>query len=256
MIAAEILDRLTKAERKIFDLYSVGLRPKESAAELNLAPKTVSNRLSDIKKKLGAEKEGNFLPVFLPRENCARNRLTEKEKIVLDMYAKGKTANIIARELNIHPETVKTHIRNLTNKLGREEVQQIKNKTQQIIANTYANTVTEEEELKRVLVKDPGFVRLLFKQQTEGSTTKEEAVALAASSAGNYRNKVMSENGKLFKIMSQGKHKKTVFVPAEERPRISNILKYFGLKPARTSPEGDAIYLLTSMEYERVKRMV
>ena len=61
----------------------------------------------------------------LPRDKAAAykdekgwERLTIREKEILDLLAKGKSGNEIAEELHIAPLTVRTHIRNMMSKMG------------------------------------------------------------------------------------------------------------------------------------------
>jgi two-component system, NarL family, response regulator LiaR len=55
---------------------------------------------------------------FVREREYLWEKLTDREKDVLNCLALGKSGNMIAKELNITPLTVRTHVRNLMTKLG------------------------------------------------------------------------------------------------------------------------------------------
>jgi DNA-binding NarL/FixJ family response regulator len=54
----------------------------------------------------------------ISREDTIYERLTPREYEILVCLAAGKSGSVIAKELNITPLTVRTHVRNLMSKLG------------------------------------------------------------------------------------------------------------------------------------------
>lgn len=57
-------------------------------------------------------------PSSQPRDMAAMERLTEREREVLDLIAEGMTNKAIARTLQISPSTVKAHVERVISKLG------------------------------------------------------------------------------------------------------------------------------------------
>ena len=57
-------------------------------------------------------------PSSPPRDMAAMERLTEREREVLDLIAEGMTNKAIARTLQISPSTVKAHVERVISKLG------------------------------------------------------------------------------------------------------------------------------------------
>jgi DNA-binding NarL/FixJ family response regulator len=57
-------------------------------------------------------------PSSQPRDMVAMERLTEREREVLDLIAEGMTNKAIARTLQISPSTVKAHVERVISKLG------------------------------------------------------------------------------------------------------------------------------------------
>jgi DNA-binding NarL/FixJ family response regulator len=54
----------------------------------------------------------------IPRQSAGRRSLTRREYQVLTLLANGHTNAAIARQLYLSPETVKTHVRRIYDKLG------------------------------------------------------------------------------------------------------------------------------------------
>lgn len=57
-------------------------------------------------------------PSSQPRDMAAMERLTDREREVLDLIAEGMTNKAIARTLQISPSTVKAHVERVISKLG------------------------------------------------------------------------------------------------------------------------------------------
>lgn len=171
-----------------------------------------------------------------------KNRLTSTEAKVFALYAAGKSRKLIAQELSMAPRTVSNHL------------QRAKKKTQNNNLVTFSpraelapstSCEAERDRLLRVIKTDPGAIKIA----RLGGATKEQLIGLAACGAGEYKARAMSENGKIFKIMSKGVRNKVLFVSAERRTEANKLLAPLGLKPERVSFEGDATYVITPSEF-------
>jgi DNA-binding CsgD family transcriptional regulator len=59
---------------------------------------------------------------FLEQEKQSESEISDREKVILALVAKGKTNKEIADELNISIHTVVTHRKNITHKLGIKSI--------------------------------------------------------------------------------------------------------------------------------------
>lgn len=111
--------------REIDDLFEyLAERDRENEAKLNLAEKERQAAL-DMHQKAAAEIEiiqgiyGNDItPEQYAQFNIRLHTLTPKEREVYDLYLQGKKAPEIAVLLDITPNTVKFHNKNIYDKLG------------------------------------------------------------------------------------------------------------------------------------------
>jgi DNA-binding NarL/FixJ family response regulator len=67
----------------------------------------------------GAYVDPALAPLLTPDEDVSRVQvLSPRERQILDLLAEGLTGHAIAEQLVLSPETVRTHVRNATTKLG------------------------------------------------------------------------------------------------------------------------------------------
>jgi len=64
----------------------------------------------------------NLFKPYTETENRDENEISDREKVILALVAKGKTNKEIAEELNLSIHTVVTHRKNITHKLGIKSI--------------------------------------------------------------------------------------------------------------------------------------
>jgi two-component system uhpT operon response regulator UhpA len=93
---------LTNIERGCLGLLASGYDIKQIAFELNLTEHEVRISLDSVREKFTSE--------TAPDEVWRDPKLSEREKKVLVLYAKGKAQKEVAKMLGITPSTVKEHL--------------------------------------------------------------------------------------------------------------------------------------------------
>lgn len=68
--------------------------------------------------------------------NLADYSLTVKERLVLVEIAKGQSNKLVARQLGVSPETIKSHLKSIYSKLG------VNNRTQAVQVLTHASALS------------------------------------------------------------------------------------------------------------------
>ncbi|MEN9609025.1 MAG: hypothetical protein RLZZ06_956 [Actinomycetota bacterium] len=94
--------RLTNIERSCLGLLASGYDIKQIEFELNLTEGEVLNSLDSVREKYTVESTSE--------EDSKDAKLSDREKKVLFLYAKGKAQKEVATLLGITPSTVKEHL--------------------------------------------------------------------------------------------------------------------------------------------------
>ncbi len=117
-----------------------GFLPKDiSPEELVAGVRTVHRGESAVAPRLLTRLIGTFVRATPPRPALAAPRvdgLTEREREVLVLIARGHSNGEIAEELTVSPSTVKNHVTNLFSKIGARD------RAQAVIAAYEAGLVT------------------------------------------------------------------------------------------------------------------
>ncbi|HMR91104.1 MAG TPA: response regulator transcription factor [Chitinophagaceae bacterium] len=84
----------------------------------NISPEKIVTAVRDVVESGGAM-SANVARLVIQsfRKNTASSPLSRRETEVLKLIAEGKSRGRIAEELNVDPETVKTHVKNIYQKL-------------------------------------------------------------------------------------------------------------------------------------------
>lgn len=123
-------DSLTAREREVLTRLADGESNRQIAKHLAIAPATARTHTQNVLAKLGVQSRVQAIASAHPAadpgsalipESGDQNpisRLTRRERQVLAHLAEGLTRASIATRLNVSPNTVRTHVRNILAKLG------------------------------------------------------------------------------------------------------------------------------------------
>jgi DNA-binding NarL/FixJ family response regulator len=124
----QLVESLTTRQQEVLVLMAKGQGVKETAQELFISPNTVKTHRKEIRRKLGASNAveivaNAFHVELITAEDVAVNperslskidRLTVRQRDILQLLAKGLTNRAIADQLSISTNTVKSHVKSLT----------------------------------------------------------------------------------------------------------------------------------------------
>ena len=97
---------------------ALGLSPSAAAAEAAARALSLAERLDEALRTLTAQESSPALAPALPAiSSSATDALSPREREVLSLVAAGYTNKAIAEALYVSPNTVKTHVASLLNKL-------------------------------------------------------------------------------------------------------------------------------------------
>lgn len=128
--------KLTPARRRVFRLLGEGNNPAEIAAITGTSLATVKTHLKYLYRKVAVTdiyymNNGKAVQTAIlakrvegiQREPIPLSaRLTQKEKIILQLAQEGKSASQMAAKLDVTLNTVKTHLKNLYAKTGTDSL--------------------------------------------------------------------------------------------------------------------------------------
>lgn len=111
--------RLTSDQDALLKLLGEGLPIAEAARRLRLSRRTAERRLAEARSALGARTNAQAIVLASGRSlTTAGDRLTERERQVLELVAHGFRDEEIAERLGIARSTVATLLRSSMAKLG------------------------------------------------------------------------------------------------------------------------------------------
>jgi DNA-binding NarL/FixJ family response regulator len=120
------MTRLTMREREVLRRITDGQSTSQIAKDLAIASSTARTHANNVLVKLGARSRIQAaataspppLPIVAPAEPDPLSALTRRERDVLVCMVEGLPQVAIAERLCLSPNTVRTHARNILNKLG------------------------------------------------------------------------------------------------------------------------------------------
>ena len=122
-------DSLTGREREVLRRLADGESNRQIARSLSITPSTARTHTQNVLTKLGVQSRllamASALPAPVsvpelmpePKSRDPISSLTRREREVLACLAEGLTRASIAARLNVSPNTVRTHVRNILAKL-------------------------------------------------------------------------------------------------------------------------------------------